>query len=180
MPNHIKNVIRSDKLDKIRELMVKENQFDFNAVIPMPKDLEGTRSPVKIVSQEEYNKQTDVSFDKSITKEMQEKFLREYGDDNWYDWSIKNWGTKWNAYEFIDNGDSLEFETAWSTPEPVIKALSKAIKGEIQVDYADEDIGGGNCGTYAYNDGLIILDTQGDEKFALALWGLKDNEESND
>ena len=40
---------------------------------------------------------------------------------DWYDWSVENWGTKWDAYEsHIDNNDinyfSLSFDTAWAPP----------------------------------------------------------------
>jgi hypothetical protein len=57
----------------------------------------------------------------------------ETGFDNWYDWSVATWGTKWNAYSFesdIPDGDDdrfeFRFETAWSFPTPVFEALSKA------------------------------------------------------
>ena len=26
--------------------------------------------------------------------------IQEYGSMDWYEWSIANWGTKWNAYDF--------------------------------------------------------------------------------
>ena len=40
---------------------------------------------------------------------------------DWYDWSIENWGTKWDACEpRIDHNDkdyfSVSFETAWAPP----------------------------------------------------------------
>ena len=43
------------------------------------------------------------------------------------DWSIKNWGTKWNSYGYdnLDRSDISEnpafsFYTAWSAPHPII------------------------------------------------------------
>lgn len=45
--------------------------------------------------------------------------------ENWYNWRLHNWGTKWDAIdaqlEFTDNGDGTayirgSFETAWSPP----------------------------------------------------------------
>lgn len=52
-----------------------------------------------------------------------------YGHTSWYDWSIENWGTKWNSYNFQMVSESegrLEFlfDTAWSTPVPIFKALA--------------------------------------------------------
>jgi hypothetical protein len=51
-------------------------------------------------------------------------------DDRWYDWNIKNWGTKWGSFngsmEFDKKyGDevSYKFDTAWSPPAPILEAL---------------------------------------------------------
>jgi Api92-like protein with ferredoxin domain len=52
----------------------------------------------------------------------------ETGHKSWYDWSIANWGTKWNSYSFRPISDEpLEFlfETAWAFPEPVFVALAR-------------------------------------------------------
>ncbi len=45
----------------------------------------------------------------------------KYGFDNWYDWRIANWDTKWNSYDVdveLDEMDRLyvSFLTAWSLP----------------------------------------------------------------
>jgi hypothetical protein len=42
--------------------------------------------------------------------------------DNWYQWSIDNWGTKWDITEFYGtkrDGDKLcfSFQSAWGPPE---------------------------------------------------------------
>lgn len=53
--------------------------------------------------------------------------VQKYGYTDWYDWSIANWGTKWNAnpdYQELEDGECY-FETAWSPPIPVISKLSK-------------------------------------------------------
>lgn len=65
------------------------------------------------------------SFEKIIPMPESEK-------DNWYEWRVKNWGTKWNSnieYDTFDNweqGDiKVEFNTAWSMPEPILLGVSK-------------------------------------------------------
>lgn len=44
---------------------------------------------------------------------------------NWYDWSVANWGTKWNAAETKISGNSFSFNTAWNIPEPILCELVK-------------------------------------------------------
>lgn len=53
-----------------------------------------------------------------------------YGHTSWYSWSIRNWGTKWNAYSFREISDcdgrfEFMFDTAWSTPDPIFDALAE-------------------------------------------------------
>lgn len=65
------------------------------------------------------------------------KAYAETGFPNWYDWSVARWGTKWNAYQTVltdlPEGDGLEllFETAWSPPEPVLRAIAARFPGLI-------------------------------------------------
>lgn len=82
---------------------------------------------------------------------------RNYGHTTWYDWCCSNWGTKWNAYEYeqVDE-DTIEFETAWSNPEPVMLKLSKMYPEEtIEHWWADEDMGN-NSGYRVYQNGEIV------------------------
>lgn len=54
--------------------------------------------------------------------------------DWWYNWNVKNWGTKWNCLEVwhdradgdkVDGRTSYNFDTAWSPAEPVVAALAE-------------------------------------------------------
>lgn len=56
--------------------------------------------------------------------------LTAIGYTNWYDWSVVNWGTKWNTYSCSRNTDgipdgslSYRFDTAWNAPTPIMHAL---------------------------------------------------------
>lgn len=56
--------------------------------------------------------------------------MKKYKDNNWYDWRIKHWNTKWNAYGFEPptfSGDTgtMTFRTANCSPFPVIFKLSQ-------------------------------------------------------
>jgi len=83
--------------------------------------------------------------------------LKKYGHKDWYSWSTAKWGTKWNAYSQIEIGENeISFDTAWSTPLPVIKKLSKMFPTiEILLSFADEDFGQ-NCGEITLKAGKTI------------------------
>lgn len=65
---------------------------------------------------------------------------KKYGCATWYDWSIINWGTKWNAYSNEQVGDDMIiFSTAWDEPSPIVQKLSEKYPNiEIEHLYADE------------------------------------------
>ena len=70
--------------------------------------------------------------------------IQNYGHADWYGWSVENWGTKWNAYDFdaYDGGNSIAFSTAWSAPTPIIEKLSEQYPDVlIKHQWADEDLG---------------------------------------
>lgn len=68
----------------------------------------------------------------------------KYNAINWYDWSINNWGTKWNASNFkiYDNNKILMFETAWDPACEIIIEISKQNPDiKFAFLYSDEAIG---------------------------------------
>lgn len=147
MPNHITNILSFENIpyEKTKEILevIKNDEFgigsiDFNRIIPMPEHI----------------------FKGNLGREEREK----YGCDNWYDWSIKNWGTKWNAYEFIphdsnEESNQIKFCTAWDTVPPIIRVLSEMYPDVIvKIQWANEDFGY-NVGVCEYINGSIIYET---------------------
>jgi Ferredoxin-like domain in Api92-like protein len=54
--------------------------------------------------------------------------IGETGYKSWYDWSIANWGTKWNSYSFAIESENpliVRFDTAWSFPTPVFQKIAE-------------------------------------------------------
>lgn len=97
--------------------------------------------------------------------------IRKYGCKTWYDWSIKNWGTKWNASNCVYNKEIMIFETAWDTPHDIFEKISLDFPNElIEVKYADEDYYSDNNGILRYKNGLIECQEGLGEKFALSIW----------
>lgn len=124
MPNHVTNklIVNNIKTEALQEMYVsiicnKDKCIDFNKLIPMPAHI--------------YN------YDISIED------VGDFGNHNcWREWSVNNWGTKWNAYETeIEYGEKLviKFQTAWTVPYPFIIALSnKAEFNDFELRYIDE------------------------------------------
>ena len=52
-------------------------------------------------------------------------------DDRWYDWRLKYWDTKWDCYDLeigdddLPHGFEVTFNTAWSPPEGICRAMRK-------------------------------------------------------
>lgn len=73
MPNHITTTLTADGPESdtiLPKYKSKESDFDFNLILPMPSELEGTTSPC----------------------EPNEDLIAKYGADNWYQWRLANWG----------------------------------------------------------------------------------------
>jgi hypothetical protein len=104
MPNWCNNTITlTGPKDKITALYNKAKKEDalLQQLKPMPDALEGTTSPAP--------------------KEGKVQPLVD-GFDNWYDWRVQNWGTKWDVdadnLELSDDGTTITgwFDSAWAPP----------------------------------------------------------------
>ena len=87
--------------------------------------------------------------------------LELYGKNNWYDWAVKNWGTKWNLDYAEIFGNCIVFETAWSPCSPVISALAKQFP-EAEFYYTYEEAGMCFCGAEEYREGKLVYRMEGD------------------
>lgn len=145
MPNWCNNLLTMKSknrklLNEVQSSVSKGIRADqekglLNHFRPMPDDLTDT---VK-------------GFDNSIPEwqKKSSKLLEEkHGADNWYDWAVKNWGTKWDVltcYDCnvisLDNGVwmlSIQFESAWSPPEEAIEYFVKHVRKTIDSMSEDE------------------------------------------
>ena len=179
MPNHVTNVLTITGSDdqRVKELMDSlfdnEGNIDFDKFLPMPKELREVTSPVRIVSEEERNAEIAEYERKeaagelsmwesktfSLTLELRDEYIARFGADNWYDWAVENWGTKWGGYDgHRDSDDECTFNSAWNTPFPAMVKLSKMHPDLVfTIKYADEDFGY-NLGEYVLVDGECVED----------------------
>jgi len=121
MPNWTANNVlfvgKRKQLETLKDMLKSDdNEFDFNNIVPMPKNI----------------------YRGLLGREEEEK----YGDNNWYRWSIDNWGTKWNSVDtrVEENGSTLSynFMTAWDCPRQIVDALMrmrKTILKDISINW---------------------------------------------
>ena len=214
MPNWITNKVSAPK-EVLQSLINEEGRIDFNTLIPFTGSFQWcgidsaaekcaeviTLAPLNdnplIASLQHSNRQdanalklSDEQFDQFVQM-LRNK--RETGYFHSLDFANDQWGTKWNACNQAPciDVDVLEFDTAWSCPQPIYKALSaKHPDAEINVRFADEDLGS-NCGTLTFRagqltssdvapnwDGLSLEERKRWEDFAYELTGRsRDDEE---
>ena len=125
MPNWCYNrvSIYSENIDQVTELFdIFNNAEPFNTLIPSPKWSETPNEDGELPVLEEH-KDSDgkVLF-------TTHKFPKSgKTDDRWYDWQIQNWGTKWEpadiSFEQCEEELELTFNTAWSPPEDICRAI---------------------------------------------------------
>ncbi len=192
----------------LKSVRGEESVMDFNKIIPMPESLHiesGSRTDTGLKAYKDFvyvytfagTEKKDLL---NIPKEKEEVFLKtrpdirrdewelgrsafqneqKYGATTWYEWSMRSWGTKWNAFKAeITEDNTIEFQTAWSRVMPVVQRLAEDFP-DISFNYrwADEDLGV-NVGMAEFENGEVVSDkffnAQSKEAFELAaeLWGL--------
>ena len=171
MPNHVYNTVKLtgdyDDLHILKKLLsmpqpiqLAEGQFDFQDI-----NFYSLISPDESIW-EEYN-------GPEIMGRSLEESLK-FASNHWYDWNIRNWGTKWNAYDKVvchnlddESVDSYyityEFNTAWSPPEGIMKALAKKIY-ELKLDISfhwtyEEEQGWGGVVENTSNGNILETDS---------------------
>ena len=130
---------------------------------------------------------TDVEIDKYLYEEftledamslgkIAVENIVKYGARDWYDWRINNWGTKLDACYTEKGLGMITFQTAWGCPFPIFEKLSEMFPDvAISVKYADEDVYGGNCGSFTVENGIITEEVIDEIKLAKELWDYDDD-----
>lgn len=113
----------------------KDNpQFDFNTIITIPEEIKNTQSP-------------------NPDRDLVKKLLIKYGSEDWFDWVLKNWGTKWNPqvhdeWVLTETAEgklldiNISIDTAWSPPTEFFINVSKIYPA---LTFENEFYEEGNC-----------------------------------
>jgi hypothetical protein len=167
-------------------LVNSKGEVDFNRVIPMPKALNvdwsssamnlyqalyGTDDDVQQLLSISWIKDDKVTNREELIAYFKQKYpndirlakrykhnLDKYGYITWYEWSLANWGTKWNADTIevtpIQSGYLVRFLTAWNPPWPIVFKLAEMFpKVKIRFDF--EEPGLGIYGSYVLENGIV-------------------------
>ena len=145
MPNHCHNRVTfySQDTDKSRDQIAKlkkifSDEEVFTQIIPEPDWL---NTPLMSNEVKQYSWSEPKGKVGELPQYVEDPWKRlvfkstGMGDDRWYDWRVKNWDTKWDAYDVeqhdFDDPDQYEvtFNTAWCPPD--------AICAQIREDYPD-------------------------------------------
>lgn len=176
MPNYIKNrlTISGNAKEVFSFINGDDSIFDFNKIIPMPKELDIEESSmgddglkyIYLNATRPYNKRETEEIEKKLKSrnqfedaiELGKKYMAniaKHGHKTWYGWSSENWGTKWNALEpYVISENCIEFDTAWAGIVSLIEKLSVLFPESLfEYKYADEDTGC-NCGHGTIKNGV--------------------------
>ena len=129
-------------------LKEEKPSFDFNKVISYP---------------DKFREQDELAVE--ARKNGDYSFKDGYNSGG-YDWCVEHWGTKWNVGpEIFDlsleaKKIKVSFDTAWSPPEPVIKALASQFP-DCKFKLAYYEAGMGFKGRLVLKGGEIQEDMQG-------------------
>lgn len=176
--DNIFNLIKS--VDKDGDII----EFDFNRLIPRPAELEiyssgkGTQGLAYLFKHAENSDEeeiiakaysSEIRFGNirttNVSDDIDEEAInlgkqylsnyKKYGYCTWYNWSIENWGTKWNACDVSVGKKSIYLNTAWSFPTPIFEKLIEICHENNVVMsgyFCDEDYMSNNKGYFHSGD----------------------------
>jgi hypothetical protein len=139
MPNHCSNTLHLDGDLKHRQEFVDKNKgFQWGDTLK-----KGEYSTLS------FNAQVP------MPKKHISSHAKDSSNNDWYSWSNKNWGTKWDCYEVElmhdQNSTCYSFDTAWSPPVEWIKKVSSKFPHlKFNVEWAEE---GGEGGRFMFQGG---------------------------
>jgi len=174
VPNHCSNALTTTNPKIVAILRDCEERGDenfINAIYPMPLELKGTLTGSAKAPDGTIVRLWREGPDKEVipvTDDEQERLVKVYGATNWYDWSVKNLGTKWGAYStsyhFTNDEAIVTFDTAWSPPSAFLDKITRIYpQGRTRLAYSEG--GMGYWGVDVYVDGELVEEKFSDSGF---------------
>lgn len=159
MPNWCENSViiygNPDQLDefamKVRESLADTDGKNgvMGCYLPIPTDLSNNPSPIG-------------------DDEIESSNLEKYGARDWYDWAVKNWGSKWgDCHTTIDEVDEnsmcveINYDSAWGPCTAGFVAISEKFPDFVFMEFYRES-GMGFAGYTVIIAGEIIQEHSAD------------------
>lgn len=170
-----------EKMKEFYDIALKPNSngeisFRFSNIFPMPEKIQNTISPSSSAKGRKWmNENVSVIRDNTISNVLGEeeytselipvenntdekcKLLKDqYGADNWYDWNLATYGTKWDCEVLEKNCIKDEtffecqFDTAWSPPGAFLYNAQKKFP-DLTINLKYQLEGSDECGVF-YTD----------------------------
>lgn len=171
MPNWCSNFLRvegnPDEVKRFADMCIVENpdkpgqyEFTMTKLMPLPDELKETTSPALWRGDE-----NDVE-GKAAYEKHNQYLIEKYGYNNWYDWQVNNWGTKWDVSDAMINDDEegsigFDYDTAWGPNDEWVKYAAKQFP-ELKFYLSYEEPGCAFCGVLMCENGEVTEDTTGD------------------
>ena len=186
MPNWCSNCLKVSgtkaEMAKFLKVAIQNRKFRLGNVFPVPEALQDVHCGGCTIDGEHvrnWRTEKDAKGNDVNIKVDVEQLIKAYGYADWYEWSIHNWGTKWDVdAKYKIQHDKTEFvahfDSAWSHPVLWLEKLAEKfpeLKGELA--YAE-----GGCGFWGvlYFDDGYTRDVGGSGSF----WRHMTDEEQED
>ena len=141
-----------EAIELLASTVTEGGRFNFDMINAIPEELRKISHLATVVSQEEYDsfseeeKQGNRSFRRYITEKENAELVQKYGTNSWYNWSVKNWGTRWSGSNagILSQREGeiiISFDTAWNEPSGIYETLENEFGLDILagVIYKDEN-----------------------------------------
>ena len=108
------------------KLSIFDGEFDFDGIIPMPKELKKVLDYGFDNCPSDYKNEGGCYVPRDIL--IRKRWIKEHGFDNWYDWSWSTGDTKGNSYDVdicanFDDELTVKFLTAWGAPIKIFEKM---------------------------------------------------------
>jgi len=174
MPNWSYNKLSvtgsAEAIKEFKAEAIQDGKFQMSNIIPMPEKIKNTISPssaaknVRWMNEDRVSAKREGSISDILGEEPEglipcenntdEKcmaLIKEYGADNWYDWNIQAYGTKWDFSVSEEEMDisatciEARFDTAWSPPITFLEKMQDLFPA-IDISLLYEVEGSDGCG----------------------------------
>lgn len=174
MPNWSYNSLRvsgsAESMAEFYSEAIKDGKFEMANLFPMPEKIKNTISPSSSAKGRKWMNEDHVSANRegglseilgeepeglipceNSTPEKCRALIEEFGADNWYDWNIEAYGTKWDfsvceqEFDREETRFAASFDTAWSPPFNFLDRLQARFP-ELDIWMSFELEGDDECG----------------------------------